>query len=55
MNQVRFDLENLLLCEANVMELNPVEVAAYMNKRSTKAGKLWMHPDEEMVKLLNML
>lgn len=55
LNTVRFDLEAMLLRAANVIELKPVEVAAYMNKRPTKAGKVWMHPDDEMVKLLGFL
>jgi hypothetical protein len=55
LNAVRFDLEAMLLRVANVMELKPVEGAVYMNQRPTKAGKVWMHPNDEMVNLLGLL
>jgi hypothetical protein len=55
MNIVRFDLAVLLQRVRNVMELKPVEVALFMNRRPTQAGKIWMFPNDEIVKLLSLL
>lgn len=55
LNQVRFDLEYMLHRVRNVMELKPLEITAHMNKRPTQAGKVWMHPNDEMAKLINLL
>jgi hypothetical protein len=55
LNQAISDLDGLLYRVANVMELKSSDIAAYFNERPVTVRKNWLHPNKEMLKMIDAL
>lgn len=55
LNQSRSDLDGFLSRYSNIMDLDPVEVARWLNKRPVCARGKWLWPEKDMLELIGGL
>lgn len=53
MNQACNDLDGYLMGYANVLELDPLETAQWLNERPLTEKGIWLWPAKEMMELVN--
>jgi len=55
MNIARSDMDGALVRVANVMELDPIAVALYLNHRPAKVRGAWLWPEKAMMERVSLL
>jgi hypothetical protein len=55
LNQARFDFDAYLEDCSNVMEVDLLDAAGWLNHRPTQARGVWLHPDKCMLELVESL
>jgi hypothetical protein len=55
LNQARFDFDAYLDGCSNIMEVDLLDAARWLNHRPTKARSVWLHPDKCILELVERL